>query len=250
MMSMQKFPTLILCAAVSLTLAACETSKSITEKQSRSSKIDAVLERAAQDATARGEIGNSLMIKEKMYKRNSTDPQAALQYAHSLREADYLNRAALVLSPFAHLDDSAPGVKTEFSAIQLELGHYDTGEEFAQQAIIQDPTDYKAFHYLGIALDAKGLHQEAERSFRKGLDNWGEDQDPTPIMNNLALNLASQGFLDEASEILQKAAAVAPWRIEVERNLRIINALRETHSYNRTAPKPGVKPGNVVVVAE
>lgn len=238
---MKNFPNLALCLAASTMLVACQTTSSTpSDAQMRTSKIDSVLERASNSATARGETGNSLMIQEKMYKRNSNDPKAALQYARALRESDYLNRAALVLAPFANDDNAAPGVKTEYAAVQLALGRYDAAEQFAQEAVIQDPDDFKAYHFLGISLDAKGQHKEAERSFRKGLDSW--EGDPTPIMNNLALNLASQGFLEEASEILEKAAAVSPGRREVERNLRIVNALKESSGKRPTAPKPVKKP--------
>ncbi len=243
-MTMKKYSSLVLMLAASTMLAACQTTSSRqTDAQMRSSKIDSVLERAGAGAAARGEKEGSALINEKVYKRNSDSPQSALQYAKSLRESDYLNRAALVLSPFANEENAAPGVKTEFAAIQLELGRYDTAEEYAQQAIVQDGTDYKAYHYLGIALDAKGQHEEAERAFRIGLDNWGQNEDPTPIMNNLALNLASQSYLDEAIEILEKALAVSPNRQEVERNLRIVQALKESggKAKHRT-PKPDKKP--------
>ena len=46
-------------------------------------------------------------------------------------------------------------------------------------------------------------------------------------MNNLALNLATQGFVDEAIEILERAQKISPDRIELERNLRIIRTLNE-----------------------
>ncbi len=232
---------LTLFVSSALLLGACETTGSTTDAVAeRTSKIDSVLNRAANSAAARGETGNSLAIFEKVYKRNSSDAGAALQYARALRESDYLNRASLVLSPFAAEINSAPGIKTEYAAVQLALGHYDVAEDNAQQAILQNSEDYRAFHYLGIALDAKGQHEEAERSFRKGLDSW--EGDPTPIMNNLALNLTAQGFLDEAAEILQRAAEVSPGRPEVERNLRIVNALQQSDGHRAAAPKPNKKP--------
>ena len=90
---------------------------------------------------------------------------------------------------------------------------------------MQNPQDYLAYQNLGIALDAKEMHPEAERAFRKGLEHWKGD--PTTIMNNLALNLATQGFIDEAIEVLERAQALSPDRIEIERNLRIIRTLNE-----------------------
>lgn len=216
-------------------LAACQSGYS-PEGKTQAERIDTVLEQAANSAYAHG--GEPLPLLEKMYKRNPQDPVTATKYAHALREANHPNRAAIVLSPFAHMEDSAPEVKAEFSAIQLALGHYTVAEEFAQKAILQSPKHHQAYHYLGIALDAQGEHKPAERAFRKGLDFW--QGDPTTIMNNLALNLTSQGFLDEAEEILQRAAAISPDRIEVERNLRIVMALKQSHRYD--PPKPGEKP--------
>jgi Flp pilus assembly protein TadD len=91
---------------------------------------------------------------------------------------------------------------------------------------------------MGTALDAQGRHQDAEVAFREGVDNW--QGDPAPILNNLALNLASQGRLEQSLEILRKAKKISPHRIEIERNLRIISTLQETAG--PTPPAPRIKP--------
>ncbi len=235
------YKTLLSLGACTL-LAACQTAQDVEGQQLRSSRIDSALERAALAASPGG-ASQSIGYLEKIYKRNSGDVNAAMNYARALRETDYLNRAAIVLAPFANDANSPSAVKTEYAAIQLAQGNYIAAEEYAQIAILQDESDYKAYHYLGVALDAQAMHKKAERAFRKGLDHW--QGDPTIIMNNLALNLASQGFLEEAIEILQKAQAVAPHRLEIERNLRIVTALQQSSgSYN--APKPVKKPAVVV----
>lgn len=235
-----KLPVLLLCGSALIALAGCQTTSAPSQTDLRTSKIDSVLERAASSAAARGESGESLMILEKMYKRNSSDPQTALRYAQALRQAGYVNQASLVLGPFANDPSSPAAAKTEYAAAQLEMGRYKDAEEYAQQAVRQDPTDAQAYHYLGIALDAQGMHKEAERAFRLGLDHWSGD--PSPIMNNLALNLASQGFIGEAIEILEKAKSISPDRVEIERNLRIVTALEQ--SGVQRAPKPGKKPAD------
>lgn len=227
-------------AAVSacMLLAACQTTGSSANVKSASdSSIDTALERAAAASAAKGENRQSLSILEKIYKRNSEDPQAAINYAAALREAEYLNQASMVLAPFANDKKGPPAAKSEYAAIQLALGNNKSAEEYAQKAVTQDHGDYRAYHYLGIALDSQGMHKEAERAFRKALDMW--QGDPIPVMNNLALNLASQDFLDEAAAILEKAQSIAPDRIEVERNLRIVRTLQQSA---RHAPKPMAKP--------
>jgi Flp pilus assembly protein TadD len=232
-----------------LILAACKTTGSTPAKTAdggpSNASIDAALERAASNASASGQTNQSLGYLEKIYKRNSADPQAAINYAAALREAEYLNQAAMVLAPFANDKKGPPAAKTEYAAIQLALGNGKSAEEYAQKAVIQDPNDYRAFNYLGIALEDQGKHKEAERSFRKALDMW--QGDPIPVMNNLALNLASQEYLDEAASILEKAQSIAPDRIEVERNLRIVRTLQQSAAH---APKPTTKPQRDEVTQE
>ncbi len=220
-------------------LAACQTTGSTPAAgHAGDSSVDAALARAAAASRASGDKRQSLSILEKLYKRNSEDPQVAVDYAGALREAEYLNQAAMVLAPFANDKKGLPAAKTEYAAIQLALGNNKSAEEYALKAVTQDQNDYRAYHYLGIALDSQGMHKEAERAFRKALDMW--QGDPIPVMNNLALNLASQDFLDEAVAILEKAQTIAPDRIEVERNLRIVRTLQQSA---RHAPKPTAKPG-------
>ncbi len=220
--------TLTLMASSALLLSACATTGSPTNGGDR---IDAALEKAANDASTQGKSSESLTLLEGRYKRNSSSPEAAIAYGRALRENEYLNRAAVVLQPFAADPQGPIEAKNEFGAVQLALGNYAEAEEYSKQVILAQPENYKAYHQLGIALDAQGMHPEAERAFRKGLDTW--QGDPTPIMNNLALNLATQNFVDEAIEILEKARTISPGREEIERNLRIITTLKEGNGSTR-----------------
>lgn len=222
-MALKKYLLLGTCI---LTLSACQTTNDQYASNDRASKLDRVLQDAQRTASAQGNTEQKLAIMENRYKRNSEDPAIATEYAEALRQADYLNRASIVLSPFARRDDAPLYVKNEYTAIQLALGNYTVAEDYAQQVIIADNSNYRAFLNLGIALDAQGMHPEAERAYRKGLETW--EGDPTSIMNNLALNLATQGYADEAVEILQKAKSISPGRMEIERNLRIVTALQQT----------------------
>ena len=211
-----------------LTLAACQT---VPES---GPNLNGSMTHAAKEKKA----PRSVSFLEGAYSRNSGDVAIATEYAESLRLAGDLNKAALVLAPFANDKGSPADTKAEYAAIQLAMGNNPGAEQFAQKAVLQDPENYLAYHYLGIALDSQSKHEEAERAFRKGLEYWVGD--PVPIMNNLALNLTAQGYLDEASELLQKAQALDPDRIELERNLRIVRALQQ--SQGRLVPKPAAKP--------
>lgn len=210
------------CSTLGIEHKAAKQEEKIPTKQER---MDKAIEKATEDAARKGSIPAALATLEKQYKRESQNPNVALRYAQGLRHAGHVNRAALILTPFAKESAPAPGINTEMSMIELGLGNYDSAENYAKAAVIQDPSDHYAYQNLGIALDAKEMHPEAERAFRKGLEHW--EGNPVTIMNNLALNLATQGFIDEAIETLEKAQKISPERIELERNLRIIRTLNE-----------------------
>lgn len=143
-----------------------------------------------------------------------------------MREDGQLNRARQVLAPYADGDKAYADAVTELSMVELSLGQYKSAELTARRAVELDPKSGRAFMALGTALDAQNYHEQAEVAFRRGIDNWKGD--PAPIMNNLALNLASQNKLDQAIDMLKKAQEISPGRIELERNMRIINTLKES----------------------
>lgn len=221
----QKFKTALILSTTMLTLSACGTMGTTTASSSDKSRINAALDRAAASASMSGETSQSVKLLERVYQRDPANEQAAIKYAVALRDGGQPEKSALVLQSFAKAPNASADASREYAATQLELGDYNLGERYARQAIAADSNDAQAWHVLGIALDAKAEHEQAEVAFRKALDMWKGD--PVPIMNNLALNLASQNHNEEAIEILKKAKVLAPNRIEVERNLRIISTLNE-----------------------
>lgn len=217
-----KLALMTLLASSSLLLAACQTTGT---PSTSANQVDQALERAANESKASGQ--ESLPLLEKLYKRNPDDVNVAVRYSRALRDANRLTRASIVIAPFAK-NERKPNAaaKTEYAAVQVALGNYEAAQEFASKAVVMDENNYQAYHILGIALDAQGDHKPAENAYRKGLAIW--QGNPTPILNNLGLNLASQGFLDEAAEVLRRALETSPDRTEVERNLRIVSALRQS----------------------
>ena len=229
----------ILMLGCAIALTACQTTGSTESMpQDQASKIDNAMQRAAVSANKSGNAGKSLKVLERIYKRKSDNEQAAIDYAAALRRNDFANRASIILEPFATDKNASAAAKAEFAAIMLEKGEKKLAEKYARQAVLKDENNPTAYHHLGIALDAQGMYEEAERAFRKALELW--EGDPTSIMNNLALILVTQGHLEEAAEILQKARTVSPNRREIERNLRIVTALQQSDGI--PVPKPSKKP--------
>lgn len=211
-----------------LTLAACGTTSGVSNMSDRSgaSRVDSILERAAREASAAGNKAEALVILEQLHAKNPKDAGIATAYGQSLREDDQLNRARQVLVPFTEGKDAYPDAVIELSMVQLALGQYKEAELTARNAVKLDPESGRGYLALGTALDAQNYHEQAEVAFRRGVEKWKGD--PAPIMNNLALNLASQNKLDPALDMLKRAKEISPNRIEIERNIRIITTLKES----------------------
>lgn len=221
MLNTRKTPRLslnLLLVGTALMLSACQTTG--TTGKGSDDPVTAALERGAE--TNRPE---SLASIEPLYKKDSMNPDIAVRYARALRDNGRMTRAAMVLNPLIENPKTKTiGVITEYAAVQASMGNYDVAEKNARAAIMIDGNSAQAYHVLGIALDAQGFSKQAEVAFRKALDNWSGD--PSPVLNNLGLNLAAQGFLDEAISTLRRAAALSPDKMEIERNLRIVQALQ------------------------
>ena len=231
-----------------LALAACSTTgrNANMTNQADASRVDSMMDRAAREAKANGNSVESIAILEKLYSRNKDDAAIATSYGQALREDDQLNKARQVLVPFTSGKKAYPDAVTELAMVQLGLGQYKEAELTSKRAIELDPKSGRAYLALGTAQDALNYHEAAEDSFRKGTDNWKGD--PSPILNNLALNLASQNKLDQALAILDKAKQISPGRMDIERNYRIISTLKESADdfiIKQKAEKEGVKAPDV-----
>lgn len=215
-------------------------------------QVAAVLERAALKASGHQEAAHLASV----YQRNPNDLGAAIAYAKALRQAGRLEPAGEVLRRFATGQDGAPNAQAEYAAVQILNGNYSSAEYYAGQAVKKDARNYEAIHYLAIAQDLQGKHGAAHANFNTALSNWDSGA-PTPVMNNLALNLALQGRVGEAVDMIASAAAMAPGRRDIENNFRVIHGLKNAkrnasyyspdakqtkHANRKAPPVPGKKP--------
>ncbi len=212
--------------AATILLSACSGSAPETDKK----PATALSSVGAQKKELYGDRRESLNTTAALFKRNPKDEFAAGRYAKALRESGDLKKAESVLAPFLKGKAPATLTYTEMGAMELETGDFKSAESYARKAIKADNGNYRAWHILGIAQDAQQEHPEAETAFRKALELWQGDS--IPVMNNLALNLAAQGYTDKALNLLYEAKQKDPGRVEIERNIRIIRTLNEPADYN------------------
>jgi|TARA_R110002126_G_scaffold13118_3_gene56842 Flp pilus assembly protein TadD len=225
-------------AMVALSACGAHTETPLTQ-------VDIAIERAEKHAAAIQDPDKKLAVYERIYKQNPKSAKAATEYARHLRKQGRVAQAESIMTLFAEMPENPSFVYAEFAAIKLANGEHASAEIYAKEALAQKEDDSFAYHTLGIALDGLGRYKEAEEAFRSALEIW--DGNPVPVMNNLALNLATQGYIDEAISTLERAKTLEPSRTELERNLRIIRALNENSAAyfpDQRVPHPTKKPSN------
>ncbi len=197
---------------------------------------------SSENMTLYGERRDKLGSIEAQYNRNPKDKLLAARYGKALREAGQYKSAKSILMPLSNDSDVATMANTELSAVYLSEANFDKAETYARKGVKADEKNYRAWRNLGNALDAQEKYKEGEEAFRKALELWG-GEDKVPVMNNLALNLAAQGYTDQALNMLYDAQRMDPKRIEIERNIRIIRTLNEPPEYKgEKKPLPENKP--------
>jgi len=240
---MNKNIILLTVSVLALSACAASTPKSQPVGDSlnpkfKTTSIDKAMDKALVQAEASGNTQEALTLLAQLYSRNPSDPKLAARYAKALRDDDQIKSAIDVLLPFSTGDKKDIDAVTENAMAHLSLGDYKLAENYALDAIDMDQKNARAYLALGTSQDAQGNHQDAEISFREGIKHWKGN--PAPILNNLALNLASQGHLEESLSLIKKAQEKAPRNMELERNKRIISTLLETSGPR--PPSPTKKP--------
>lgn len=227
-------------ALLSLTLlSACKTTDTpmvgtaIDSLSGKAAATEIRLSTAAAEALASGKTGEALIQYEKLYAKNRSDRDIAVNYAQLLRKTGNAQRAMAVLTPFLtdkegnDLKKADPLLLNEYVAAEIELGNLDRAVMLADRVLSDNKAEdfhADAKHLKGIALDAQGKHSAAEEMFRQSLEGWKGDS--TSVMNNLALSLAAQGKFDESLTMLRKALVMAPGKADIARNIQVVEDLR------------------------
>ncbi len=197
-------------------------------------ETEARLNTAANNAVTAGKTDEALALYTKLYA-NDQSRDVALNYSQLLRKTGKTGKALDVLKPFVNgrdgsiRDNAEPIMLNEYAAANIEAGNYKMAED-ALNKVLEDKKaasfQSDAYNLFGIVLDAKGQHKDAEEYYRQALDGWKGD--PTSVMNNLGLCLASQGKFDESLTILRQALILAPQKPELARNIQMVTDLRKS----------------------
>ena len=232
-----------MCAVLSLGITACEPG--VANKRMEYSRASMTgfsqttnerLDSAAKQAVRDGNVAEAVHHYEELYRNDSSNPETALNYGQVLRQAGYPQRSLMVLSPFVKIDEDKkgilitaenPDILLEYASSTLAVGQYDRAEMLLQE-LLRTPEGLElapqAHNLIGVSLDARGMHEEAEPYYRESIAIWsGDAANP---MNNLGLNLAHQGYFDEALDVLRQALVLEPQNDKIAANIDLVSDLQ------------------------
>ncbi len=247
-----KFLYTTTCVLAAISLAACEPAVMKQEmdysaanlngfSQTTNDRLDSAAKQAARD----GNITEAFHHYQKLYQNDARNPDTALAFAQVLRQMDNPDRAIIVLAPYIDIKEKKdgtyitaenPDILLEYAASTLAVGRYERAEMLLQE-LLRTPEGMElapqAHNLIGISLDARGMHEQAEPYYRESIEIWvGNAVNP---MNNLGLNLAHQGYFDEALTTLRQALVLEPSNQKVAANIDLVSDLKSSVS-GRSAP--------------
>lgn len=215
---------LLLTSCCALSLAACATTS--TQSVPVETVSDQNLRNTVYSLTNKTYSAEDIELLRTTYEADTTNIFATIRYAHALRSQKKYKQAKDILLPLYNAENPYPVIQAEYASILLDMKAYKGAEKAVNKAINQEPNDPYAHNLLGNILSTQERHDEAEIAYRHALEHWSGNK--VPVLNNLAVSLMGQGKFDDAAETLEQAKEIEPDSYDIERNLRIVNALRET----------------------
>jgi Flp pilus assembly protein TadD len=209
-----RFAPVALVAAVSIAVAGCQTTSPAETTGS-----------LAMAAVPQGEADwrRSAETWGERYRANPNDPQAAINYAQSLRGNGQRAQAVAVLEQASIQHPKDMNVLGAYGRALADVGNFKQALEVLNRAHTPDQPDWRILSVQGAVLDQMGRHEEAQRYYGTALRIV---PDEPSVLSNLGLSYALSKDLVRAEATLRKAAAQSRVDPRVRQNLALVVGLQ------------------------
>jgi Flp pilus assembly protein TadD len=157
------------------------------------------------------------------YRASPSDPEAAINYAQSLRGMGQRAQAAAVLEQASIQNPKHTGIAGAYGRALADTGNYKLALEVLNRAHAPDQPDWRVLSVQGAVLDQVGRHDEAQRYYATALRIV---PDEPSVLSNLGLSYALAKDLVRAESTLRRAATQARADARVRQNLALVVGLQ------------------------
>jgi Flp pilus assembly protein TadD len=214
----RRFAEVTLAAAVSMALTGCQTT-SPTETTGLLAMASAGQGEAdwRRSADAWGD----------RYRADPSDPEAAVNYARSLRANGQRSQAVAVLEQASIDNPKHVGVLGAYGRALADVGNFKQALDVLNRAHTPDRPDWRILSVQGAVLDQMGRHGEAQRYYGTALRIV---PDEPSVLSNLGLSYAVSKDLIRAEATLRRAAAQPRVDPRVQQILALVVGLQSRFS--------------------
>jgi Flp pilus assembly protein TadD len=177
------------------------------------------------DPTAQGQADwrRSAEAWDDRYRANPSDPEAAINYARSLRGNGQRSQVVAVLEQASIHNPKHMGVLGAYGRALADVGNFKQALEVLNRAHAPDQPDWRILSVQGAVLDQMGRHEEAQRYYGTALLIV---PDEPSVLSNLGLSYALSKDLVRAEATLRRAATQPRVDPRVRQSLALVVGLQ------------------------
>jgi Flp pilus assembly protein TadD len=157
------------------------------------------------------------------YRANPRDPEAAINYAQSLRGIGQRAQAVAVLEQASLHNAGNMELAGAHGRALADVGKHEQALEVLNRAHTPDRPDWRVLNVQGVVLDKLGRHQDAQSYYATALRIAPEEPS---VLSNLGLSYALSKNLPEAESTLKRASAGSSTDPRVRQNLALVVGLQ------------------------
>ncbi len=157
------------------------------------------------------------------YKKNPSDPNAAIAYARALRATDQRAQAVAVLEQASLRNPRNMPLLGAYGRALAESGRYVQALDALNRAHTPDNPDWHILNAQGAVLDQMGRHVEAQRHYSAALKIV---PDEPSVLSNLGMSYVLMKDLHHAELVLRQAVARPNAEPKVRQNLALVIGLQ------------------------
>jgi Flp pilus assembly protein TadD len=210
----RRFIPVALAAAVSIALTSCQT----TSPPETTGSL-------AMASTPHGQADwrRSAEAWGDRYRANPSDPEAAINFAQSLRGNGQRSQAVAVLEQASIHNPKHMGVLGAYGRALADVGNFKQALEVLNHAHTPDQPDWRILSVQGAVLEQMSRHEEAQRYYGTALRIA---PDEPSVLSNLGLSYALSKDLVRAEATLRRAAGQPRVDPRVRHNLALVVGLQ------------------------
>jgi len=157
------------------------------------------------------------------YKKNPSDPNAAIAYARALRATGQRAQAVAVLEQASLRNPRNMSLLGAYGRALAESGRFVQALDALNRAHTPDNPDWHILNAQGAVLDQMGRHVEAQRHYSAALKIV---PDEPSILSNLAMSYVLMKDLRRAELVLRHAVTQPKAEPKVRQNLALVVGLQ------------------------